>query len=72
MGTYYYLKDPETKDGMIPIYEDDYITAIFKIAKDKGVIITDRMIAEEVNKRCISPSPKKKSPNRKPKTVSTK
>lgn len=71
MGTYYYVKDPETKGAMMPIYEDDYLAAIFKIARDKGVIITDKMITEEINKRWTKSS-KNKSSNRKSKTASSK
>lgn len=62
MGTYYYVKDLKTKNEMVPIYEDDYIAAILKIAREKGVRITDNMIAEEVNKRWASSSRKKSSP----------
>ena len=48
MGTYYYVDDPESEGGHLPVYEDDYIVAIFKIAKKSGVNITDKMILAEV------------------------
>ena len=71
MGTYYYVKDLNSKDEMVPIYEDDYIAAIFKIAKENGVEITDEMIAEEINKMWKNPSIKKPS-DRKSKISSSK
>lgn len=46
MGTYYYVKDLKMKSEMVPIYEDDYIAAILRIAKENGVEITDEMIAK--------------------------
>ena len=61
MGTYYYVKDLSSKNEMVPIYEDDYIAAILRIAKKYGVEITDKMIAEEINERWKSPSIKKSS-----------
>lgn len=44
------------KSEMVPIYEDDYIAAILRIAKENGVEITDEMIAKEINKRWEHPS----------------
>ena len=71
MGTYYYVKDLNSKNEMVPIYEDDYIAAILKIAKENGVEITDKMIAVEVNKRWKNPVIKKSS-NRRSKISSSK
>lgn len=59
MGTYYYVKDLKTKNEMVPIYEDDYIAAILRIAKENGVEITDETIAKEINKRWEYPLAKK-------------
>lgn len=55
MGTYYYVDDPESEDGHLPIYEDDYIAAIFNIAKNSGVKITDKMILAEVKSHWKKP-----------------
>ena len=50
MGTYYYLKNPNPHDewGMVPVHEDDYIAAILRVAKKRGVKITDGMIMKEI------------------------
>jgi len=59
MGTYYYVDDPESEGGHLPIYEDDYIAAIFKIAKKSGVKITDKMILKEVKSHWRKPKKEK-------------
>lgn len=50
MGTYYYLKKVKPHDvwGAPAVYEDEYIDALFRIAKKHGVSITDTMIAKEL------------------------
>lgn len=50
MGTYYYLKNPDPHDewGMLPVADDDYVDAIFRIAKKSGVKITEKMILDEL------------------------
>lgn len=63
MGTYYYIDDPESENGHLPIYEDDYITAIFSIAKKRGIKITNEMILEEVKSRW-GKTKKEKSPKK--------
>ena len=50
MGTYYYIQDPEAEGGRLPVYEDDYIRAIFSIAQKRGLRITDEMILKEIKK----------------------
>lgn len=47
--SHWYLNDPKSASGVIPVFEDDYVVAIFKIAKKRGIRITDKMILEEVN-----------------------
>lgn len=51
MGTYWYVKDPEDDMGYSPIPEDEYVGAIFSIAKKHGLKITDKMILDEVYKK---------------------
>lgn len=63
MGTYYYVDDPESDCGHLPIYEDDYIAAIFSIAKRSGMKITDKMILAEVKSHWKKP--KRKSSKKK-------
>ena len=48
MGTYWYVDDPE--EGLVPVYEDDYVVAILSIARRSGVNITQKMILDEVKK----------------------
>lgn len=48
MGTYYYLKDKQSKEGFLPVYEDDYIQALYSIVKKHGLKISDKMILEEL------------------------
>ena len=48
MGTYWYVNDSKSDGGVLPVFEDDYVSAIFRIAKKKGIRITDKMILEEV------------------------
>lgn len=48
MGTYWYVNDPKSDEGATPVFEDDYVAAIFEIAKKKGIRITDKMILDEV------------------------
>lgn len=59
MGTYYYIEDPDNNDQLTPgmrvVYEDDYISAIYSVAKKHGVKITDKMILEELDKPCQKP-----------------
>lgn len=50
MGSYYYVKDKNSDFGYTPIHEEEYIEAIFRIAKKKGVNITDVMILQEIEK----------------------
>ena len=58
MGSYWYVKDPEDDMGYSPIPEDEYVTAIFSIAKKHGLKITDKMILDEIYKK----KPKKYPP----------
>ena len=55
MGIYYYVDDPESESGHLPIYEDDYIAVIFKIAEKSGVNITNKMILTEVKSHWKKP-----------------
>ncbi len=48
MGTYYYLNDSEEEGGVLPVYEDNFIQAIFNIAEKRGIKITDKIILKEV------------------------
>jgi len=48
MGTYYYIKDKNSEDGYLPVYEDDYIRALFSISKKHGLKINDGMILKEL------------------------
>lgn len=48
MSGYYYLDDPKSKSGSSPVSEDDFVRAIFSIAKKHGLEITDEMILEEI------------------------
>lgn len=50
MGSYWYIEDPDSEFGHVPIYEDDYVRAIFRIADKHGLEITDKMILEEIKK----------------------
>ncbi len=61
MGTYYYVDDQESDWGFLPIYEDDYIAAIFQLAKKAGVKITNKMILEEVKSHWRKPRKEKRS-----------
>ena len=51
MGTYYYIKDPDDDNSLSPIYEDDYINALYSIAKKHGIHITDEMIRKELKNK---------------------
>lgn len=51
MSTYYYVQDPDSETGFTPIPEDEYTQAVFRVAKNKGVNITDQMVIEELNKK---------------------
>lgn len=55
MGTYYYVDDPKSDWGFLPIYEDDYIAAILQLAKKSGVKITNKMILKEVKSHWQQP-----------------
>ena len=48
MGTYWYIDDQE--EGSVPVYEDDYVAALYWAAKRQGVKITDKMILEELER----------------------
>lgn len=49
MGSYYYIKDKYSKIGFTPVPEDEYVQAVFRIAKKHGLKITNNMILKEVN-----------------------
>ncbi|MCL4374542.1 NYN domain-containing protein [Patescibacteria group bacterium] len=56
MGTYYHIKDKESKDdplnkGVYTVYEDDYIDALYSIAKKYGVEITEKMLTDELKRK---------------------
>ena len=51
MGTYYYLKDKKSDEGLQPVYEDDYLQTIFSIAKKNGLKINDGIILKELNRK---------------------
>ncbi|MBI3103325.1 hypothetical protein HYZ05_00115 [Candidatus Daviesbacteria bacterium] len=51
MSSYYYVQDPNSETGFTPIPEDEYIQAVFRVAKNKGVNISGKMIIEELNKK---------------------
>lgn len=53
MGTYYYIKDEKSEDGFQPVYEDDYIQALYSISKKRGLEINDEMILEELKLKKI-------------------
>mgnify|MGYP001608000605 CR=1 FL=1 len=59
MGTYYYIENKNSKEELQPVYEDDYIKALYSIAKKNGLKITDKMILKELNgkKRKIKKQP---------------
>lgn len=50
MGSYFYVDDPESELGYLPIPEDDYLQAVFRIAQKHGLKITDKMILAEIKK----------------------
>jgi hypothetical protein len=50
MGSYYYVSDKNSDLGYTPIPENEYVQAVFCIAKRAGVKITDDMILDEVEK----------------------
>lgn len=67
MGGYYYINDPKSDLGYDPIPEDDFVAALFSIAKKHGLKITDKMILDEVYKKKTKSKKvknKKMSPNR--------
>lgn len=47
MSDYYYLEDENDESGMTPILGDDYIAALFSIARKHGLNITNKMIFKE-------------------------
>lgn len=49
MGSYYYIEDKNSETGFTSIPEDDYIQAIFRVAKRRGLNITDKMILKALN-----------------------
>lgn len=48
MGSYYYIRDKDSDLKFTPVPEDEYVQAIFRIAKKQGVEITDKTILKEV------------------------
>lgn len=48
MGSYYYISDKDSDLEFTPVPEDQYVQAIFRIAKRQGVETTDKMILKEV------------------------
>ena len=63
MGSYYYLNDPKSDFGSMPVPEDDYIAAILSIAREHGLKITDKMVLEKLG--LVKMSPKKATDKRK-------
>lgn len=51
MSGYYYLDDPESELGCIPVPEDEMVSAILSIAKSHGVNITDEMILDRIQQK---------------------
>lgn len=51
MGSYYYISDKDSDLGLTPVPEDEYMQAIFRIAKRYGLKITDEMILKELEKQ---------------------
>lgn len=47
MSGYYYLEDPESESGFLPLPEEEFLKAYTAIVKRHGIEITDRMIIEE-------------------------
>lgn len=54
MGSYYYVTDIKSELGYTPISEEDYVGAIIRIAKRKGIKISDKMILEEITKKILT------------------
>lgn len=50
MGSYYYVEDQNSESGFTPVPENDYIQAVFRIAKKRGLKITDNLILKEIEK----------------------
>lgn len=50
MSSYYYVQDPDSETGFTPIPEDEYIQAVFRVAKNKGINISEKMIIEELSR----------------------
>ena len=48
MSSYYYVEDKESEFGFTPIPEDDYMQAVFRIAKKHNLKVTDKMILKEL------------------------
>lgn len=51
MGSYYYVTDPNSEFGSIPIPEEDYIATILRITRRKGKKITDKLILRELERK---------------------
>ncbi len=49
MSSYYYLDDPKSKMGSTPVPEEEFIKAVFSIARKHGLDITDEMILKEID-----------------------
>lgn len=48
MSSHCYIQDPNSEFGSVPVAEEDYITAILRIARRKGIKITDQLILREL------------------------
>lgn len=48
MTSYYYLDDPESETEETVVPEDEYIRAVFQVAKKHGITITDKEILGEL------------------------
>jgi hypothetical protein len=58
MTCYYYLKDPKSEDetGMTTVSEEDYVAALYSIAKKNGLRITNSMILKEIRGKYQGPN----------------
>lgn len=48
MGSYYYVKDKNSDFGYTPVPEEEYVEAVFCIAKKYGLKITDEMVLGQI------------------------
>ena len=51
MGSYYYIEDKNSDFGYTPVPEEEYMSAILSIARNKGIEITDELILKEVENK---------------------